>query len=277
MERQMIMGVYRISNTLTGNFYIGSSSDMLQRWVQHKASLRRGDHHNFRLQEDWDKWGLDVFTHTILEESESVNDLLDREQYYMDSLTPYYNVSKTSTFRNNSVTHGDTVGTLRPHIYRVWQNMKTRCTNPNRGTFKYYGGKGVVVCADWQLYENFKYWAINNGYLPSLYLTRNDLNGNYCPSNCQWADVYEKLKSQKRSMRITAFGETKMLREWAKDVRCIPSVYTLHARIISGWDSEQALTRPVQKSIIKNSVRNIKQGRTKKHLPLISSDTEFSC
>lgn len=33
-----ISGVYKITNTVTGEFYIGSSKDVKTRWVKHKCS-----------------------------------------------------------------------------------------------------------------------------------------------------------------------------------------------------------------------------------------------
>ena len=49
-------------------------------------------------------------------------------------------------------------------LYRVWISMRARCNNPNNKSFKYYGGKGVLVCDEWSDYSAFKRWAENNGY-----------------------------------------------------------------------------------------------------------------
>lgn len=35
-----ISGVYKITNTVTGDFYIGSSKDVETRWVKHKSPSR---------------------------------------------------------------------------------------------------------------------------------------------------------------------------------------------------------------------------------------------
>lgn len=73
-------------------------------------------------------------------------------------------------------------------IYRAWQNMKTRCNNPNSPKFHNHGGKGVKVCKEWSdSFIAFHKWAMKNGYTDELTLDRINGDGNYEPSNCRWA------------------------------------------------------------------------------------------
>ena len=53
--------------------------------------------------------------------------------------------------------------------------MKQRCTNPKSKDFKYYGAKGVCVCAEWEDFETFFYWAMSHGYKDGLTIER--ING----------------------------------------------------------------------------------------------------
>lgn len=46
-------GVYRITDSATGRFYIGSSVNMAKRWAQHQRRLQLGAHPNPRLQAIW--------------------------------------------------------------------------------------------------------------------------------------------------------------------------------------------------------------------------------
>lgn len=85
------------------------------------------------------------------------------------------------------VTHGcsDT------KLYECWKNIKSRCYNKNNDRYPHYGGKGVIVCDEWQDFVNFKQWAENNGYSENLTIDRIDPELNYEPSNCRWL-TYEE-------------------------------------------------------------------------------------
>jgi hypothetical protein len=72
--------------------------------------------------------------------------------------------------------------------------MKQRCSNPNRGTYKWYGGKGVKVCSQWNSYPDFKRWALANGYNETLSIDRIDPMGDYSPENCQWITLADNAK-----------------------------------------------------------------------------------
>jgi hypothetical protein len=82
-------GIYAIENTKNGKLYVGSSVDVHKRWVQHKSSLRKGLHHSIALQRAWNKYGCDCFHFKVLE---YCDDLVGREQHYIDSLNSAYNV-----------------------------------------------------------------------------------------------------------------------------------------------------------------------------------------
>lgn len=92
----MKSGVYKITNKVNGNFYIGSASDLDRRIKRHRYDLRLNQHHSQYLQRAWNKYGEENFKFEILEYC-AVDNILVREQKYLDELKPKYNVSKNAT------------------------------------------------------------------------------------------------------------------------------------------------------------------------------------
>jgi group I intron endonuclease len=90
----MACGIYEIVNAVNGKRYIGSTSKKT-RWQEHRRLLRRSKHHSPMLQSAWNRYGEGAFTFRLLEEC-SLSDLIIREQHYLDTLKPEYNVSKTA-------------------------------------------------------------------------------------------------------------------------------------------------------------------------------------
>ena len=86
-----ICGVYKIENKITHEFYIGSSKDIKARWHCHKNSNNYKKHPNSKLYKAMSEYGIKNFDFDIIEEC-SEKDLLKKEQYYIDSLHPRYNV-----------------------------------------------------------------------------------------------------------------------------------------------------------------------------------------
>lgn len=76
-----------------------------------------------------------------------------------------------------------------------WRSMKARCYNENNSRFEKYGARGISVCERWlNSFENF---LVDMGEAPEgLTLDRIDVNGNYCPENCRWADIYTQNFNQ---------------------------------------------------------------------------------
>ena len=88
MEQNKISGVYKITNNITGDFYIGSSKNIKYRWANHKSPSQWKHQPNSKLYKDIASYGLDNFTFEVLEETA---DLKEREQYWIEHLKPSYN------------------------------------------------------------------------------------------------------------------------------------------------------------------------------------------
>lgn len=84
-------GIYTITNLITKQVYVGSSQDIKARWIIHKRALVLNKHHSKKLQNVWNKYGEENFAFQVLEVC-SINELTEREQYYLDTLNPQYNI-----------------------------------------------------------------------------------------------------------------------------------------------------------------------------------------
>lgn len=75
--------------------YIGSAVDLKQRKYQHWSGINNKTHANRHLQNHVNKHGVKVLLFSIIEYC-SEEKLLEREQYYMDTLNPEFNISPTA-------------------------------------------------------------------------------------------------------------------------------------------------------------------------------------
>ena len=85
-----ISGIYKITNTITGDFYIGSSKNVKHRWAQHKCKSRWNEHPNNPMYIDMQKYGVEKFDFEVIEEAE-IGQLKEKEQQFIETLKPTYN------------------------------------------------------------------------------------------------------------------------------------------------------------------------------------------
>ena len=88
-----ICGIYKITNTITGDFYIGSSKDVKNRLTDHKCPSTWNKCPNNQLYLDMQKYGVDKFEFQILAEVE-VDSLKKTEQQFIEKLKPTYNSNR---------------------------------------------------------------------------------------------------------------------------------------------------------------------------------------
>lgn len=91
----MAGGIYEIRNQKNAKCYIGSSINPRKRWQKHLWALRHGRHCNPHLQAAFGRYGEVAFSFAILESAKS-EQLLEREQYYLDTRSPEYNIAPTA-------------------------------------------------------------------------------------------------------------------------------------------------------------------------------------
>jgi len=90
-------GIYEIKCLVNDRIYIGSSNSINRRFKIHKLDLTNNNHHNNRLQQDFNKYGISNFNFKIIEvlKKYTRDKLYDKEQYYIDNNNPFYNIDRT--------------------------------------------------------------------------------------------------------------------------------------------------------------------------------------
>lgn len=86
----MSCGVYKITNKLTGECYIGSSKNIKKRWSRHKKPSTWKRQPNSLLYKAFQEYGLADFQFDILEEC-SEDNLKQLEDKHIQELQPVYN------------------------------------------------------------------------------------------------------------------------------------------------------------------------------------------
>lgn len=74
--------------------------------------------------------------------------------------------------------------------YRSWKEMRQRCNNPNSTQWKWYGGRGIKICPEWDDYIVF---LKDMGERPEgKTIDRINSDGDYSKGNCKWSTAKEQ-------------------------------------------------------------------------------------
>ncbi len=86
-------------------------------------------------------------------------------------------------------------GMSKNRTYRTWKEMRQRCNNINSDKWRWYGARGINICARW---EDFTLFVEDMGVRPMGHtLDRIDSDGNYEPSNCRWATPSQQAETNR--------------------------------------------------------------------------------
>lgn len=159
-----ICGIYYIKNTLNNNMYIGQSVNIRTRFSAHKSSLKNNKHYNEKLQEDFNKYGMNIFEFGVLEECKRES-LDEKEQYYIkkyNTVESGYNnasgglkgfKSSEETKLKVSLHHADVNGENNPAYgksvkERMGDNYDTWLKNISEANKRFIGNQ------NWKLVKN---------------------------------------------------------------------------------------------------------------------------
>lgn len=133
-------------------------------------------------------------------------------------------------------THGES----NTKLHKIWKAMRKRCNNKNTSDYKYYGGKGVSVCNEWNDFMTFKEWSNNNGYKDGLTIDRIDPNGDYSPSNCRWISHKAQCNNRTTTRLYNYNNETLSIAQLSEKYGVNYS--TLYARLSRGLSVADAIS-----------------------------------
>jgi hypothetical protein len=132
------------------------------------------------------------------------------------------------------VTHGMS----RTSTFKSWCTMIRRCRDQNYKDYKYYGGRGIIVCERWHSFENF--YADMGERPPGMTLDRVNTDLQYNKQNCRWADHTTQMNNTRRNRYLTYRGVTLTMSQWAKQANI--SYTVLRARLnLLRWPLGRAL------------------------------------
>ncbi len=145
---------------------------------------------------------------------------------------------KAELAKKRRTTHGRS-GTSE---HKVWLNMRRRCTDEKLKAYRYYGGRGIKVCEEWE--HSFEDFLAHIGPMPTPkhQLDRIDNNGNYEPGNVRWVTRQENCLNRRSNCFVTHNGETLSVKQWA--TRLGVNYCTFRKRLLLGWDFDKAAYTP---------------------------------
>lgn len=98
-----------------------------------------------------------------------------------------------------------THGMSNHQLYSTWSTMKQRCTNPKAYKYPHYGGRGIVVCDEWD--KSFVTFLNDMGERPEgTTLNRIDNDGMYCKENCEWQTPSEQNRNRRKYTKTRRLG-----------------------------------------------------------------------
>lgn len=165
----------------------------------------------------------------------------------------------TGARKNDNTYYRNLMGKTRDKLSVVLQEMRKRCYNPNRRSYKDYGGRGITVCEEWNTnnpprsgFHRFKdfvlsihpnvYELIEKGYT----IERINNDGNYEPGNIRFASPQEQANNRRSTIYVEFRGEKMSFMDAYVLSRSKVSWETSRKRLMKyGWkDMEEIFNTP---------------------------------
>lgn len=128
-------------------------------------------------------------------------------------------------------------------LHLKWGWMKTRCHCKRARDYRHYGGRGIYVCDAWRNSFLAFYNDMIGTWRPGLEIERIDNDGPYVKWNCRWATRAEQTNNSRSNVVLVHDGKARTVSQWSDIVGI--KYGTLISRVARGWESSDALTRPI--------------------------------
>jgi group I intron endonuclease len=106
--------IYIIKSIITDRIYVGSAVNYNKRFKQHCYNLFKNKHCNIKIQNHFNKYGKEDLIYEVIEFVELKENLINREQHYIDTLRPFFNICQKA---------GNTLGYKKP-IEKIEKEIK---------------------------------------------------------------------------------------------------------------------------------------------------------
>ena len=175
---EKISAVYKITNTITDDFYIGSSKDVKRRWACHKSPSRWNEQPNSLLYQDMQKYGLNNFEFQVIAEIE-IDKLKETEQKFIEVLKPTYNSNRAKGLnveRRKEYQKSDKHKQYQKEYRKTekYQESHKKSNNKYNNQLCFYNGQTLTLCA---LSKRFRRQGLSNPTLEAkkyLIMNNND-------------------------------------------------------------------------------------------------------
>ncbi len=138
-----------------------------------------------------------------------------------------------------------TMESINKHrLKSIWRGMMYRCYGKSHECYKDYGGRGIVVCDRWHVYNNF-YDDLIVSYKKELSMDRIDNDGNYEINNIRWATKREQSLNRRTNHIIECRGIIATFIEFSDMSGIKPTA--IYNRLARGWTMEDAIFVPKQR------------------------------
>ena len=131
-------------------------------------------------------------------------------------------------------------------IYKVWQGMKSRCSNPKTINYHNYGGRGISYPEKWEVFTNF-YDDMFDGYQEGLTLERKDNSLGYSKENCEWVTPGKQNLNMRTNVLLSYKDKIQTINEWGKELNIDRHILYRLRRYYKDWTDKQVIDYALQK------------------------------